>query len=102
MNELLKTLHDRFYFPTISEEGEEEIEDCYRQLKEMLGKPERKLLLRILDAKDRIVDDTSLDSFICGFRLALELSNELHYLECLYPLQIGHRPYSESSPVVND
>ena len=89
MNELLTTLHDRFYYPRLSEENEKEIQECYDQLKSILGKPERKLVLRIIDAKDRVIDDISLDSFICGFRLALELASELRYLEQLNPLPIG-------------
>ena len=54
-NELLKGLYDCFYAP-----------------------PERKLVLRIIDAQDSITEQTSLDSFIAGFELAWRLSMELH------------------------
>ena len=54
-NELLKRLYDCFYTP-----------------------PERKLVLRIIDAQDSIIELTSLDSFIAGFELAWRLSIELH------------------------
>lgn len=53
-NELLKGLYDCFYAP-----------------------PERKLVLRIIDAQDSITEQTSLDSFIAGFELAWRLSIEL-------------------------
>ena len=54
-NELLKGLYDCFYAP-----------------------PERKLVLRIIDAQDSITEQTSLDSFIAGFELAWRLSMELY------------------------
>lgn len=43
-----------------------------------LEKPERRLVLRIIDAQDSIREQTSLDSFIAGFELAWRLSAELH------------------------
>ena len=58
MKELLKDLYDCFYTP-----------------------PERRLVLRIIDAKDHIIEDTSIDSFISGFRLAWKLSAELNHYE---------------------
>ena len=45
---------------------------------EALAKPERKLVLRIIDAQDSIREQTSLDSFMAGFELAWRLSAELH------------------------
>ena len=53
-NELLKGLYDCFYAP-----------------------PERKLVLRIIDAQNLIIEQTSLDSFTAGFELAWRLSIEL-------------------------
>ena len=52
---LLKGLYDCFYAP-----------------------PERKLVLRIIDAQDSITEQTSLDSFIAGFELAWRISMKLH------------------------
>lgn len=76
MNETLKNLYDRFYMPlTVSKT--KEIEDAHRQLIQRLNKPERKLILRIIDAKDHIAEERSIDSFICGFELAWKLSTEL-------------------------
>ena len=42
-----------------------------------LEKPERRLVLRIIDAQDSIREQTSLDSFMAGFELAWRLSIEL-------------------------
>ena len=57
------------------------IEECHRALIEALGKPERRLVLKIIDAKDHISEDTSLDSFISGFRLAWRMSAELNHYD---------------------
>ena len=102
MNDLLTTLHDRFCFPDFSEENEKEIEDYYNQLKKVLNKSERKIVLRIIDAKNRIAADISLDSFVCGFRLALELAEELSYLERLNPLPIGRDRHTLMNAVANE
>ena len=78
---LLKDLYDCFYTPPELSAQKQEIEECHRALSEALGKPERRLVLRIIDAKDRIAEDTSIDSFITGFELAWKLSMELNYYE---------------------
>ena len=49
------------------------------ELVERLDKPKRKLLLRIIDAKNRYAVELSLDSFVCGFKLAWQLTNELNH-----------------------
>ena len=82
MNETLKLLYDRFYTPLPMAEANHEVETCHRQLIERLDKPERKLVLRIIDAQNLMIEERSLDSFLCGFRLAWEMANELnHYME---------------------
>ena len=81
MNETLKSLYDRFYIPLPLAEYEQEVETCHHQLIERLEKPERKLVLRIIDTQNHIIEERSLDSFLCGFKLACELTNELHHFE---------------------
>ena len=76
-NELLKGLYDCFYTPPELSEQENEVEECHKALIAALEKPERKLVLRIIDAQDSIIELTSLDSFIAGFELAWRLSIEL-------------------------
>lgn len=39
---------------------------------------DQKLVLHIIDAKDHITEERSIDSFICGFELAWKLSTELN------------------------
>ena len=80
-NKLLKELYDCFYVPPEFPAQKQEIEECHKSLVEVLEKPERRLVLQIIDAKDRIVEDTSIDSFISGFTLAWKLSAELNNYE---------------------
>ena len=81
MNETLKSLYDRFYTPLPMVEYEQEVEACHHQLIEWLEKTERKLVLRIIDTQNHIIEERSLDSFLCGFRLAWELAYELNHFE---------------------
>lgn len=60
MNDTLKLLYDRFYTPLPMEEAEQEIDDCHRQLIERLEKPERKLVLRIIDTQNLIAEERSI------------------------------------------
>ena len=78
---LLKDLYDSFYTPPELPAQKQEIDECHQALSEVLGKPERRLVLKIIDAKDHISEYTSLDSFISGFRLAWKLAVELNYYE---------------------
>lgn len=75
---LLRALYDCFYTRPRFDEQENEVKKCHKALIEALAKPERKLVLRIIDAQDYIKTETSLDSFIAGFELAWRLSAELH------------------------
>lgn len=79
MDETLKALYDSFYNPPELTDLKQEAEGNHHLLIERLEKPERKLVLRIIDTKDSIAGKLSLDSFICGFKLALQLANELNY-----------------------
>ena len=81
MNQLLYDLYDYFYSPPELSVQKQEIEECHQALIERLDKPERRLVLRIIDAKDRIAEDTSIDSFISGFELAWQLSIEPNQYE---------------------
>ena len=90
-NKLLKELYDYFYVRPELDEQENEVEKCHKALIAALEKPERRLVLRIIDAGDRIANELSLDSFICGFLLAWEMTSELNHYQ-------DKRPASEKSP----
>ena len=81
MNQLLHDLYDYFYSPPELSVQKQEIEECHQALIKRVDKPERRLVLRIIDAKDHIAEDTSIDSFISGFTLAWTLSMELNNYE---------------------
>ena len=81
MNELLKALYDSFYERPSAAQLKTEIERCHQELIDKLEKPERKLVLQIIDCKDQIAEDLSIDSFISGFSLAWRLANELNHHE---------------------
>lgn len=85
MNELLKTLYDNFYERPSATQLKAEIESCHQELIDKLEKPERKLVLQIIDCKDQIAEDMSIDSFIAGFRLAWKLNQELNMYDQKYP-----------------
>lgn len=78
MNKTLASLYDSFYTPPQAADTRAEIKAIHQQLIQKLDKPERRLVLRLVDAKDRLSEETSIDSFICGFRLAWRLANELN------------------------
>ena len=77
MNELLYDLYEKLYTPLAMSSQKAEIYECHHKLIEVLDKPERKLMLTIMDIKDKIADELAFDSFICGFNLALQISTEL-------------------------
>ena len=81
MTELLYELYSKFYTPLAMTEQKVEIYECHHKLIDVLDKPERKLVLAIMDRKDEIAEELALDSFICGFKLALKLSTELNHYE---------------------
>ena len=86
MNELLKALYDSFYEKLPAMQLKDEIEHCHQELIEKLDRPERKLVLQIIDCKDQIAENLSIDSFIAGFHLAMRLSQELNIYEKGHPL----------------
>ena len=82
MNNILQLLYDRFYTPLPMTEDRQEIEQYHRMFIERLDKPERKLVLRIIDAGDRIANELSLDSLEVlspqgFFRTSLRISPRL-------------------------
>ena len=77
MENLLKTLYWNLYTPYKKQEAEEKLDNCHKQLIDVLGKSERKLVLKIIDGKDCLADEIGLDSFIFGFKLATQLAHEL-------------------------
>lgn len=80
-NKLLKDLYDSFYIPPEFSAQKLEIKECHQELIEAMDKQERRLMLQIIDAKDYMVENVSIDSFFSGFELAWKLSAELNNYE---------------------
>ena len=81
MKTLLKNLYDCFYTPPDFSEQKQEVEECHQALIKVLEKPERRLVLRIMDAQSLMAEEHSMDSFISGFELAWQLTMELNQYE---------------------
>ena len=81
MKTLLKNLYDCFYTPPELSEQKQEVEECHQALIKVLEKPERRLVLRIMDAQSLMAEEHSMDSFISGFELAWQLTMELNQYE---------------------
>ncbi len=78
MPEYLGALHERF--TTASPEAariQRERDRILARLRGQLGKSQRVLLLHLLDLEDDLREQTSLDSFITGIRLARGIEQEL-------------------------
>lgn len=81
MNSILAELYYMFCTPSENAELEQLVEDNHRRLIDALEKPERRLVLQIIDAKDQIKETATVDSFVAGFKLACRLCNELFCVE---------------------
>lgn len=86
MTELLKELYIHFYEKRPAPQLKAEIEQCHQELIEKLDKPERKLVLQIIDCKDQIAEELSFDSFIAGFHMAWKLGLELSIYKEEHPI----------------
>lgn len=81
MYETLRELHRKFWKELPVPEVERQYDEAFRELMRRLEKPDRKLVLRLLDTRGLMMERAELDSFVCGLRLALGLTTELQYYE---------------------
>ena len=78
MLDYMMALHLQFKRPSQrSQDLKQQVTILYRQLASRLGKPERKMLLRLIDLEAALRDQSDLDSFVSGFRLASGIQREL-------------------------
>ena len=77
MNDYMQALHQRFFQEPECADVWEEIEALRQELRESLQKPERRKLLRLVDAQNLLREETSLASFMAGFKLAWGLAQDL-------------------------
>lgn len=77
MNDYMQALHQRFFQEPKYADVRDEIEGLRQELWETLTKPERRNLLQLVDAQNLLREETSLASFMAGFKLAWGLAQEL-------------------------
>ena len=78
MHDYMKALHLRFETPSRQTlELERQTAVLHKQLAARLAKPERRMLLRLVDLENELRGQSNLDSFISGFRLANGIQREL-------------------------
>lgn len=78
MYDYMKALYHRF--ETTSEQMtalEKAANETHRQLANRLAKPERKMLLHLVDLEAALRDQICLSSFMSGYRLAQGIQQEL-------------------------
>ena len=78
MHDYMKALYHRFQAPSErAEELERETDKTHKQLAKQLGKHQRRLLLRLVDLEAALRDQSCLDSFMSGYRVAHGIHQEL-------------------------
>ena len=78
MRDYMKALHLRFENPSRHVlELERRVTALHKQLASRLTKPERRMLLRLVDTENELRGQSELDSFMSGFRLAGGIQQEL-------------------------
>lgn len=83
MKNILETLYDSYYQPQDFSTQERRIADNHKRLVQALNKKHRRLVLRIIDDKDQIINSISYDSFVQGVMFGLSFREELdHYKSC--------------------
>lgn len=77
MNDYMKALHQQFYREPDFTEMEDEIEHTRQEVRDCLDKMQRRTLMRLVDTQNLLREETSLASFIAGFKLAWGMTREL-------------------------
>ena len=78
MYDYMRALYYRFSQPMISSvRMERQINILHKQLSNQLEKPQRKLLLQLLDLQDTLREQVCVHSFADGVRVAAGISREL-------------------------
>ena len=78
MKTILEELHDSYNNFSPDPAAQTEVDNAHQALIRSIEKPERKLILRIIDNKDLIAGARARESFECGFWLAWRLCTQLN------------------------
>lgn len=77
MNDYMRALHQRLYCEPDFSELEEYIEHTRQEVRDCLDKLQQRKLMQLVDAQSLLREETSLASFIAGFKLAWGIAKEL-------------------------
>ena len=77
MYDYMKALHARFCREPDLQEVRAELDRSYREIKARLGQQDQETLLQLADLENELREETSLTSFIAGFRLGMGIVGEL-------------------------
>ena len=77
MHDYMKALHARFCKEPELQKVRAELDRSYREIKARLGQQDRETLLQLADLENELREETSLTSFIAGFRLGMGIAGEI-------------------------
>ena len=77
MKDYMMALHQRFCEEPECREIRKQIREVERDLHQSLDRRGQEQLLKLADLENELLDETSLESFLSGFKLALGIAAEL-------------------------
>ena len=77
MKDYMMALHQRFCKEADCREVRKELEAVHQDLYQVLDRRGQAQLLKLADLENELLDETSLESFLSGFKLALGIAAEL-------------------------
>ena len=77
MKDYMMALHQRFCKEPECREVREQIREVEQELHQALDRRGQEQLLKLADLENELLDETSLESFSSGFKLALGIAAEL-------------------------
>ena len=77
MKDYMMALHQRFCKEPECREIKQQIREVERDLHQTLDRRGQERLLKLADLENELLDETSLESFLSGFKLALGIAAEL-------------------------
>ena len=77
MKDYMMALHQRFCKKPECREVRKQIKEVEQELHQSLDRRGQAQLLKLADLENELLDETSLESFLSGFKLALGIATEL-------------------------
>lgn len=77
MKDYLMALHQRFCKKPECREVRKQIREVEQEIHQKLDRRGQEQLLKLADLQNELLDETSLESFLSGFKLALGIAAEL-------------------------